>query len=188
LVGCKYLHLTPSAACWVFQRVVMIGSLFLWELHSLSNSVQPWELALSWILLWVCSWTFFSSDFSLFQSLQFFQTRTLMGQTFNYEMTTPSITWCTIFLLVGCISSISILSGTSYKVPPFESWECLISQVPGVIWSVPPTSYLQRFPVSNLSAGPQSFSPFPSLNTRSGSPLTLLIPLSLPGPSLLPLL
>ena len=24
LVGCKYLHLTLSAACWVFQRVVMI--------------------------------------------------------------------------------------------------------------------------------------------------------------------
>jgi hypothetical protein len=26
LVGCKYLHLTPSAACWAFQRAVMLGS------------------------------------------------------------------------------------------------------------------------------------------------------------------
>jgi hypothetical protein len=25
LVGCKYLHLTPSGACWAFQRAVMIG-------------------------------------------------------------------------------------------------------------------------------------------------------------------
>jgi hypothetical protein len=32
LVGCKYLHLTLSAACWVFWRAVMIGP-FLWVLH-----------------------------------------------------------------------------------------------------------------------------------------------------------
>jgi hypothetical protein len=29
LVGCKSLHLTRSAVCWVFQSVVMLGS-FLW--------------------------------------------------------------------------------------------------------------------------------------------------------------
>ena len=28
LVGCKYLHLTLSAACWVFQRTVMLSSFF----------------------------------------------------------------------------------------------------------------------------------------------------------------
>ena len=28
LVGYKYLHLTLSAACWVFQRADMIGSFF----------------------------------------------------------------------------------------------------------------------------------------------------------------
>jgi hypothetical protein len=38
LVGCKYLHLTHSAACWVFQRAVMMGP-FLWACHSISNSV-----------------------------------------------------------------------------------------------------------------------------------------------------
>jgi hypothetical protein len=42
LVGCKYVHLTLSAACWVFQREVTID-LFLWALHSLSNSVRPWD-------------------------------------------------------------------------------------------------------------------------------------------------
>jgi hypothetical protein len=52
-VGCKYLHLTLSAACWVFQSVVMLGP-FLWVLHSLSNGVRPWDLPLSRIPLWAC--------------------------------------------------------------------------------------------------------------------------------------
>jgi hypothetical protein len=26
LVGCKYLYLTFSAACWVFWRAIMLGS------------------------------------------------------------------------------------------------------------------------------------------------------------------
>ena len=68
LVGCKYLYLTLSAACWVFQRAVMIDP-FLWVLHSLSNSVRPWDLPLSWIPLWACHWTFFSSGSSPFPSL-----------------------------------------------------------------------------------------------------------------------
>jgi hypothetical protein len=53
LVWCKYLHLTLSAACWVFWRAMMIGP-FLWVLHSLSNSVRLWDLPLSWIPLWAC--------------------------------------------------------------------------------------------------------------------------------------
>jgi hypothetical protein len=43
LVGCKYLHLTLLAACWVFRSVVMIGP-FLWVRHSLSNSVRSLDL------------------------------------------------------------------------------------------------------------------------------------------------
>jgi hypothetical protein len=35
----------------------------------------------------------------------------------------------------------------------------------------PTTSYFLRLPVYILSAGPQGFSPFPSTNTRSGSPI-----------------
>ena len=48
LVGCKYLHLTRllvltlSATCWVFQSAVTLSP-FLWALHSLSNSVRPWD-------------------------------------------------------------------------------------------------------------------------------------------------
>ena len=114
-----------------------------------------------------------------------------MGQRCDCGMATPSLTWCPVFLLeVGSISSLSLLSGISSKVPPFESWESLTSQVSGAFWRVPPTSYFLRLPVSILSAGPQGFSPFPSPNTRSGSPLPLSAPqpcpLSLPGPSLPP--
>ena len=68
LVGYKYLHLILSAACWVFRRAVMIGP-FLWVLHSLSNSIRPWDLPLSWIPLWACRWAFFSSGSSPSPSL-----------------------------------------------------------------------------------------------------------------------
>jgi hypothetical protein len=59
---------------------------------------------------------------------------------------------------VGSISSLSILLGILSN--------SLTSQVSGTFWRVPSTSYLQRWPVSILSAGPQDFSPFPSPNTR----------------------
>jgi hypothetical protein len=60
LFGCKYLHLTLSAACWGFQNEVMLG-LFLWVFHSFGNSVRSWDLPLIWIPLCSCFWTFFSS-------------------------------------------------------------------------------------------------------------------------------
>jgi hypothetical protein len=66
--GCKYLHVTLSAACWVFQRAVMIGP-FLWVLHNLRNNIRPCDLPLSWIPLWACLLTFFSSGFFPFPSL-----------------------------------------------------------------------------------------------------------------------
>jgi hypothetical protein len=49
----KYLHLTLSDACWFFRRAVMIGP-FLWVRHSLSNSVRPWCLLVSWIPFRAC--------------------------------------------------------------------------------------------------------------------------------------
>jgi hypothetical protein len=90
LVGCKYLFLTPSAACWVFWSVVMLGP-FLWVLHSLSNSVRPWDLPLSWISLWTCLWTFFYSDSSSFPYLLFFQTGKTMGQNFHCGWQPPTL-------------------------------------------------------------------------------------------------
>ena len=77
-----------------------------------------------------------------------------------------------VFLLeVGSISSLSLLSRISSKVPPFESWNSFTSQVSGVFWGVPPTSYFLRLPFYILSSGHQVFSTFPSPNTRAGSSL-----------------
>jgi hypothetical protein len=81
----------------------MIGS-FLWALHSLRNSVWPWGIPLSWISLWACLLTFFCSGSSPFPSPQFFQKGTIMGQSFDCGMVTPSLKWCPVFLLeVGSI-------------------------------------------------------------------------------------
>jgi hypothetical protein len=49
-VGCRYVLLTLSDACWIFQESVMIDPFFR-ALHNLSNSVRPWDLPLSWIPL-----------------------------------------------------------------------------------------------------------------------------------------
>jgi hypothetical protein len=115
----------------------MLGP-FLWVLHYLSNSVRPWDLSLNWLLLWACHWTFFPSDYSPFPTLQHFQTGTIMSQRCGWRMATPSLNWCPVFLLeVGPISSLSPMSGISSKVPHFESWESLTSQVSSAFWRVP---------------------------------------------------
>ena len=88
LVWCKYLHLTLSAACWVFRSAVMLGP-FLWALQNLRDSVRPWDLPLSWIPLWACGWTFFFPGFSPFPSLQFFQTGTNMGDVLTVGWQPP---------------------------------------------------------------------------------------------------
>jgi hypothetical protein len=113
LVGCKYLHLTLSAACWVFRGAVIIVP-FLWVLHSLSNSVWLLDIPLSWIPLWASRWTFFCSGSSPFPSLYFFQTGKIMGQRCDWGIATLS--WYPVFLLeVFSISSLSLLSGISSK-------------------------------------------------------------------------
>jgi hypothetical protein len=95
----------------------------------------------------------------------------------------PSLTWCPVFLLeAGSISSFSLLSGISFKVPPFESWDSLTSQVSVAFWRFLPNSYIQRLPVSILSAVPQGLTPFPSPNTSLyWSPfVSTFLPRSLP--------
>jgi hypothetical protein len=79
-----------------------------------------------------------------------------MGQSCDCGMATPSLTWRPVFLLeVGSINSLSLPSGISSKVPPYESWKSLTSQVSGAFWGgSPPTSYFLRFSVYILSAGP----------------------------------
>jgi hypothetical protein len=89
-----------------------------------------------------------------------------MGQRCDCGLETPFLTWCPVFLLeVGsppAESSLFLLSGVSWKVPPFEFWESFTSQVSGTFWGLPSTSYFSRLPVSILYPGPQGFSPFPS--------------------------
>jgi hypothetical protein len=87
----------------------MIGP-FLWAFHNLSNSVRPWGLFWSWILIWAYHWTFSSSGSTSCPSLQFFQTGTIMGQSFDCEIVSPSLTWFPVFLLeVESTSSFSPL-------------------------------------------------------------------------------
>jgi hypothetical protein len=94
---------------------------FLWAFSRLSYSIRPWDLPLSWIPLWACHWIFVSSGSSPFTFLQFFQTETIMNQTFDCGMVTPSVTWCPVFLLeVNSITSLFLLSGISSKVPPLS--------------------------------------------------------------------
>jgi hypothetical protein len=60
-----------------------------------------------------------------------------MGQRCDCGMANPSLTWCPVFLLeVGFINFPSLLSGISFKVPSFESWESLNSHVSGAFWRV----------------------------------------------------
>ena len=106
-----------------------------------------------------------------------------MGQKCDCGMTTPSLTWCPVFLLeVGSISSLSLLSFHLRSLP----------MSPG---SLPPPRSLMHSgesppppPISwgclfvFFSAGSQGFSPFPSSNTRSGFPLPPY-PRPLPNPS-----
>jgi hypothetical protein len=95
-IGWMQISASLSAACWVFQRAVMIDP-FLWALHGLSNSVRN--------AFWAGSHfgpvagPSFPQVSSPFQSLQFFQTGTIMGQRCDCGMTTPSLTWCPVLLL-----------------------------------------------------------------------------------------
>jgi hypothetical protein len=146
-------------------------------LHSLSKSVRSWDLPLSWIPLWASNWTFFSSGTSPFPSLMFFQTGTIRQSHLS-------------LLEVGYISSPNLLSGISSKVPPFESWKSLTSQVSSAFWRVPTTSYFLRLPVYILSAALRTSVLFPHsvpdqvlLSPTTHSPPHLLF---LPGSSLPP--
>jgi hypothetical protein len=100
-----------------------------------------------------------------------------MGQRCDCGMATPSLTWCPIFLLeVDSISSLSYCWVFHQRSIPMSSGS--LSPPRNLVHSreVPPTSYFLRLLIYILSAGPQSFSPFPSPNTRSDSTLPLTVP------------
>jgi hypothetical protein len=51
--------------------------------HSISNSGRALNLFLSWMQIWSCQETSFPSGSSLFLSLQFLETGTILGQSFS---------------------------------------------------------------------------------------------------------
>jgi hypothetical protein len=107
LVGCKYLYLPLSAPCWVFQRAVIRGP-FLWALHSLSNSVRPWDLPLNWIPFWLSLDIFLR--FLYISIPVILSDRNNYGSEFDSRVAAPSLNWCPIFLMeVGSTSSFSPL-------------------------------------------------------------------------------
>jgi hypothetical protein len=142
----------------------MIGP-FLWVLHSLSNTIRPWGVPLSWIPLWACLWTDFSSGSSSFPSLQFFQTGTIMGQSCSCGMTAPSFTWCSVFLMeVGSISSFSLL--WAFHLRSLLLNPASLSYLPG-LWCIlegysqTPNSWGCLFPLSLLALRASVLFPHP---------------------------
>jgi hypothetical protein len=100
-------------------------------------------------------------------------------------MATPSLTWCHFFLLgVGSISSPFLLLSVLSMVPPYESWESLTFQVFGAFRGSPPPNLLFPEVACLHSFCSQGFSPFPSSNTRLGSPLPPTVPVHFPPKSL----
>ena len=135
--------MTISAACWVFWKDLMICQ-SLWAPYSLSNSVRPWDHPLSRTPHFACCWTFFSSDSCTFLSLYFFRQEQLWVRdvTVGWQ---PYPSLDVFLLVVGSIITLSLPSGISSKVPLFESWESLTSQVSGTFWRDTPTSYFLGF-------------------------------------------
>jgi hypothetical protein len=95
-----------------------------------------------------------------------------MGERYDCGMATPSFTWCPVFLLeVGSISSLSYCQAFYLRSHPLIPESLLPPRSLVHSGGSPQAPYFLWLPVSILSAGPQRFSPFPSPNTRSGSPL-----------------
>jgi hypothetical protein len=113
-----------------------------------------------------------------------------MRQSYDCGMALPSFTWCPVFLLeVGSISFLSLLSGISPKVPPFEFWEALTSQISvhSGEFPQPPISWGCLFTLFLLSLGASVLFPHPISGHIPLSPNSIpLLFISLPGPSLPP--
>ena len=190
--GWVQISASDSFSCLLdLWRAVIIG-----PHHSISNSVRPWGFPLSWMPMWACPWTSFSSSYSPFLFLKFFSEMNNYGSEFLTVDGNPSP------YLMPCLSAGSGLYnfplpnvGYYSKVPPFDFWESLTSQVSRTFWSVPlpPTSKVACFHSLCWLAGLQSCSPhlildlvslFPSLSpspTRSLPPFPLIAFFSLPS-------
>jgi hypothetical protein len=90
---CPFVSASDSFSCLLGLSEGSHARLLLQAYHSVSNSVRPQGLLLSWIPIWTCHWTSFLSRSSPFLSLQFLQTGTILGQNCS------PLTWCSVFLL-----------------------------------------------------------------------------------------
>jgi hypothetical protein len=110
---------------------------FLWVLYSLSNSVWPWDVPLSWIPLLACHWTFFSLR------LFFISIPVIISERSNYGSEVwlwyvTLIPYLMSYLPTECgLYNFPLPTGISSKVSPFESWGSLTSQVSGAFWESP---------------------------------------------------
>jgi hypothetical protein len=165
MVGCNYLLLSQSAACWASLRVVSVLGASPWAGSKFGPATEPLFLQ---SVLHFCPCSSFRQGRSGSEFL-------IVGWQPH-----PS-TWCPAFLLeVDSISSLSPLLGISFKVPPFEFWESFTSQVSEgpPIWG----GWFLFF-----SAGSQSFTPdSPLPQYLIMFPFSSPCPLSHPGPSFCP--
>ena len=139
---------------------------------------------MSWISLWACHWTFFSSGSSPFPSLQFFPTGIIMGQRFDYGVTTQSpldiLSFCwSLALQVPSSHCRAFRLGLLLLSPKILLPSRSLVRSKGFLHSLP-----SEFARSHFSAVPHSYSPSPLPNTQSFSPITTPHPclLSLPDP------
>jgi hypothetical protein len=114
----------------------MIGS-FWWALHSLSNSVRSWDFPLSRIPLWVCCWTFFSSGSSPFPFLAVLSDKNNYGSEMWLWDGNPIPHLMSCLPAGGGLYKFPLPTSISSKIPPFEFWESLTSQISDAFWRSP---------------------------------------------------
>ena len=152
MVGCKYLHLSQSAAGRASQRTAMPGSC-LQAHQSISNCIRVWCPSMRWIPSWTGHWMAFPSVSLHFCSCSSFRQEQFWIKNSKSWWVAPSCTGGPVYLLeVVSSGSISPLFGISVEVTPTESWEPLISPVSG-------TELSRGFPWPPSPTGPY-FCPF----------------------------
>jgi hypothetical protein len=90
MVGCKYLHLSHSAACSSSETTAVQGAC-LQAQHSISNTDRFWCLPTGLMPNWASHWIVFPSVSAPFLSLLFFYTGMILGQKFEVGWAPPSV-------------------------------------------------------------------------------------------------
>jgi hypothetical protein len=140
----------------------MLG-FYLQALHGINNSVRVWYLTMEWIPSWAGHWIAFLSLSSMFVSLHFFYTGTILGPKFRRSVGDS------IYLL----RALSIYWKLSLQAPSSHCWAFLVRSFP-----VSPGSLLHAMSLE-LSRG--FCCPLPPqlhISIHSPRPLCILVCLS----------